>query len=325
MRNRSHSIPALVLVLLLLSPVPAHAANQVSLDQYRAHLLSLQALVESCSANPAACNPKSVGYDDQVALPGLGVGTNTNTFSARYDWLRTILHDAQDPKEKGRAALLKTAQARLSDSLHNASAPAPSGVNIKAARQSADKILSRDEFATVREPSLWDRIGAYIGRFLDRFFDHIANFGKRSPWIGPVLEFGILGLALLALIVWSMRALKRQRLAVRMEAQRQIEAWEEATRNWRALAEERAAAGDWREAVHCMYWASIAMLEGRRFWAPSRSRTPREYLRLLEPGSERWQLLRQQTSSFERIWYGLHQAVAQDYERAVRLHEGLRA
>ena len=101
--------------------------------------------------------------------------------------------------------------------------------------------------------------------------------------------------------------------------------WEEAARNWRSLAEEQASRGDWRDAVHCLYWASIAVLEGRNLWAANRSRTPREYVRLLEAGSSRWMLLRQQTQGFEHVWYGLNEAAHQDYERALELHEGLRA
>jgi hypothetical protein len=140
-----------------------------------------------------------------------------------------------------------------------------------------------------------------------------------------VIEWGLIGLVLIGLSVWAMRALQRQRLAVRVEAARQIEPWEEATRNWRSLAEEEAAHGEWRGAVHCLYWASIALLEGRRMWTPNRARTPREYVRLLEDGSPRRKLLQQQTQGFEHVWYGLYDAAKQDYERAVELHEGLRA
>ncbi len=153
----------------------------------------------------------------------------------------------------------------------------------------------------------------------------MARFGQRSPWIGPLLEWGLIALALVGLALWAMRALQRQRLAVRAEATRQIESWEDASRNWRSLAEEQAARHEWREAVHCIYWASIVMLEGRRFWSPNRSRTPREYVSLLETGSPRWNLLRQQTRGFERIWYGLNPAAEADYRQALELHEGLRS
>src|SRR5579875_1016640 len=149
MRKSSHSTAALFFWLIAFAPGPALAANQVSLDQYRAHLQSLQALVQSCSANPGLCNPKSVGNDDQVQLPGLGAGANTNFFQARYDWLRRILLSAHDPREKARASQLLSAEARLDESLHDAHRAASSRVDITAARQKADGILARREFETV--------------------------------------------------------------------------------------------------------------------------------------------------------------------------------
>jgi hypothetical protein len=121
-----------------------------------------------------------------------------------------------------------------------------------------------------------------------------------------------------------MRVLQRQRMKVRIEAGRQVEPWEEASRNWREQAAEQASQQNWREAVRCLYWASIVVLEGRRLWTPNRARTPREYLRLLEAGSQRWSLLRNQTRGFERIWYGLNPAAAADYQAALEVHEQLR-
>lgn len=325
MRRCSYLIAALILLLLLLSPHPARAAEQTSLDQYRTHIENLRALVQSCEAKAALCNVKAVGSNEQVRVPGMGVGANADSFSAHYDWLRQALRSARDPNEKGRASQLHSATARLDTALREVAGTSPDKTEIAAARLKANKILGRQEFATVREDSIWERLGARLGMLLDRFFNHIAQIGKRSPWIGPVIEWGLIGLVLVGLAVWALRVLQRQRLALRVEAERQIEIWEEAARNWRVLADERAAQGDWREAVHCMYWASIAMLEARRLWAPNRSRTPREYLRLVEEGSERWKLLRQQTYGFEHIWYGQHDALPQDFERAVKLHEGLRA
>jgi hypothetical protein len=90
-------------------------------------------------------------------------------------------------------------------------------------------------------------------------------------------------------------------------------------------AEEHAAGGRFRDAVHCLYWASIVTLEGRRLWQPDRARTPREYLRLLDPASATAPLLRRQTFSFETIWYGLRPAARPDYDSALELHRQLRA
>ncbi|MGD0369705.1 MAG: DUF4129 domain-containing protein, partial [Acidobacteriaceae bacterium] len=70
---------------------------------------------------------------------------------------------------------------------------------------------------------------------------------------------------------------------------------------------------------------SIATLEGRRLWQPDRARTPREYLRLLDPASPVSPLLRRQTFSFETIWYGLRPAARPDYDHALDLHRRLRS
>jgi hypothetical protein len=95
--------------------------------------------------------------------------------------------------------------------------------------------------------------------------------------------------------------------------------------NWMREAEDHAAAGRFRDAVHCLYWASIVALEGQRLWQPDRARTPREYLRLLDPTSATAPLLRRQTFSFETIWYGLRPAARLDYDSALELHRQLRA
>jgi hypothetical protein len=76
--------------------------------------------------------------------------------------------------------------------------------------------------------------------------------------------------------------------------------------------------------VHCLYWAAIVMLEGRRLWRANRARTPREYLPLLEAGSVRQRALGGLTRIFERIWYGLRPASRQDFERAQALLEELK-
>ncbi|MFZ0662688.1 MAG: DUF4129 domain-containing protein [Acidobacteriaceae bacterium] len=294
-----------------------------SLDQYRAHLEKLHVLVAGCAAKAAACAPNSVGADEQVQFEGLGVGANVNSFEAHYGWLRDTLRSAQKAGDKPRGDAMRAAEGRLDEALHEVATPERG--DIALARQKANAILGREEFATVREDSIWERMWAHVAQWLDKFFGGVARFGKRSPWIGPVMEWGLIGIALLGLVLWAMRALQRQRLSMRVEMVRQMEPWEEAARNWRTLAEEQAAQGAWREAVHCLYWASIAALEGRKCWTPNRSRTPREYVRLLEAGSARWKLLRQQTQGFEYVWYGLRDAARQDYERALALHEELRA
>jgi hypothetical protein len=91
-------------------------------------------------------------------------------------------------------------------------------------------------------------------------------------------------------------------------------------REWQQwLVDARAAAdrGDWRDAVHFTYWCAIAYLEARGSWRPDRTRTPREYVRLLPiAGSDR-ATLAELTAGFERVWYGTVDADAQSYDRAM--------
>ena len=312
------------LVAALAPALPAAAMQQATLAEYRSHLERMRTLIQACQASVPHCDPQQVGGDEEVSFQGLGSNANVDKFEAHYDWLRSTLKQAQNASDKNRELNLAIADTRIEEALRDTSTQSTANVNFVQARREADAILNHPEFATVEEHSIWERVAAKIFLWLDGLFGDVAKFGERSPWIGPVIEGGLIVLAFTALAVWAMRSFRRQRLAVKLENARQVEPWEEASRNWRRLAEEQAARGEWREAVHCLYWASIVMLEGRRFWAPNRSRTPREYVRLLETGSARWTLLQSQTRGFERIWYGLNAAAQEDYLSALKLHEQLR-
>lgn len=315
---------SLAFVSVLTFAPGARALEHSSIQQYEAHLQRLRVLADDCEARAEACDPAAVGDDEQVEIQGLGAKANADSFEARYDWLRDALEFARKTGDKERADKIWPAEARLDEALREASGGHPAQSDLSLARLRANAILGHPEFATVHEDSIWQRMLGRIFLWLDRIFGHVAQFGQHSPWIGPVMEWGLIGLVLVGLSLWAMRVLQRQRVAVHVEAAGRFEPFEEAARNWHDRAEEQAARGEWREAVHCLYWATIALLEGRKFWKSNRSRTPREYVRLLEVGSTRRKLLQQQTQVFERIWYGQNQAARQDYEEARELHDGLR-
>jgi len=88
---------------------------------------------------------------------------------------------------------------------------------------------------------------------------------------------------------------------------------------WLKDAQTSAAAGEWREAIHSVYWASISRLESGRVWPADRARTPREYLGLLRGSDPRKPTLTALTRSFERTWYGGREAAAADFNAAVHL------
>jgi hypothetical protein len=75
--------------------------------------------------------------------------------------------------------------------------------------------------------------------------------------------------------------------------------------------------------VRGYYWATIARFESRGQWPADYARTPREYLRLVEPGHPRHDDLRLLTGRFERCWYGADTATERDCDLARLLFERL--
>jgi hypothetical protein len=92
---------------------------------------------------------------------------------------------------------------------------------------------------------------------------------------------------------------------------------------WLADTRRAAAAGQWREAIHFVYWAAISRLESKRLWPADRARTPREYLSLVAAEDPRKPGLATLTRSFERTWYGGRAAGESDYVQAEQLADGL--
>jgi hypothetical protein len=233
------------------------------------------------------------------------------------------VHDVKTPD---REKLLQAADARLNeDAALAVGTTLQSGNEFQRVRKKTDEVLSRPEFQTMAQQSYIEREIAKFWQWVAEMFDGVSRFGKRSPWLVPLMEWGSITLAAAGLLAWLLRTIQRQRLAVRIESSAIAELWQKESDNWAELARTEAARQDWRAAVHCLYWATIVMMEGRKLWRQNRARTPREYLLLLEPGSRMQQSLRRLTQLFERIWYGLRPAAESDYASALILFEELRS
>ncbi|WP_263373719.1 DUF4129 domain-containing protein [Granulicella aggregans] len=292
-----------------------------TLEGYKAHLSLLSELVSACNQNPSVCDPAKVGGNDRVpARDGKAA------FEVHWSWLWDLILKAKDPKLADREKLLRAAGERLQEQMREAgvekSAPR---VDFKNARSSADKVLAASEFRRVTGNGLRDRLVAKFFDWFSRIFGGVSTFARGAPWLGPVIMYGFLLLAFAGLVVWIFRILDRQRLAVRMEPGAAITHSQETSRSWAKLAEAAAASGEWREAVHALYWASISELEARRVWRANNVRTPREYLRLVSPDAPQYRPLRALTRSLERIWYGFAPAVREDYDAALAVYEELRS
>jgi len=318
-------------IVLPASRYSAHAAQaghatvgeldlpQTSLPAYVNHLAALRSLAVACADHASACDPAKIGSDEHVTSAG------GSSFDVHYDWFSAVLSAAKSLPDEKRAALMTAAESHLDADLADAQSASASPA-FPAARNDANAILSGREFRTAdAQPSLRERVMAWLYGWLARLFGRVASFGSRSPWIGPLLEWGLGAIAAALLLVWAFRIARLQRVRIRPDSAREIEPSGERVLNWMREAEEHAARERFRDAIHCLYWASIATLEGRRLWQPDRARTPREYLRLVDPASSLALLLRRQTLSFETIWYGLRTAQRTDYDRALQLHQQLRS
>lgn len=300
------------------TPASAMPLKPATLAEYVDQAHQLQAVAAACAQKAAACVLPAAIPDQKVSLASGG------SFTARYQWFTAAVTAARAMPDAARSAEMRAAEQHLDADLADALASPAPAANFSHARKDADAILAGREFATADQQSLWDKIAEWVLTWIDDALGHVAAFSSRSPWIGSLIEWGLAALACALVLMWILRAVRRDRLRLGYEAGRQIEVTEERVLNWMREAEQRAAAGAFRDAVHCLYWASIATLEGRRFWHPDRARTPREYLRLLDSASAAAALLRRQTMAFENIWYGLRPAQQSDYEQALRLHQQLR-
>ncbi len=314
-------------LLLLACPAIARAAElmPVSPAQFRADVTRLQGVVAACTQSAAACDPAQVGADESVG------DTAKGGFVMHWQWLRDSLDHARTTKGN-RAATLNDASARLSEIAQEsepkaaAGADAGAGQSFGPARAAATAILARAEFQAAKEPTWWDRQKAKLWQWLAQFFDGVGRLGSAAPWLGRLLEWLLFTGAAVGLLFFLLRNVARQRLRVALGAGGvQATAWDRESTDWSRLAEEHAAVGQWRDAVHSLYWAAIVLLEARRAWRHNPARTPREYVRLLRAGSAQHKALRGLTQIFERVWYGLREAGAEEYARARGLYDQLAA
>jgi hypothetical protein len=289
----------------------------LSQGQYLTQIAQLESLIAACKASAPACNVESSVQDVTVDDGG-------HVFNIRRDWLRSALTDAKNANDADRAESMAKVSARLQGDAAEVSA-AGSAPSTADARSKADTILGRTEFRAVQENGYLQQQIATIAMFIDRLINGAARHLPHSPWLVLVIEWTLLGGAAVGLLIWAWRTTQQQRLALSTPSDAKQALWQKESDDWARRAETEASRGEWREAVHCLYWAAIVMLEGRRMWRANRARTPREYLPLLEAGSPRQTALGGLTRIFERIWYGLRPANRNDFERAQALLEELKA
>jgi Domain of unknown function (DUF4129) len=316
------------------------------MEEYRRHLVALKDLTQACAKarDLKTCDPTLVGLDDRVPA----VVPSSHDFRLiRYGWLRILFSRAEEPDQAQIAPdsgaltsrarkslrdappttsqLLVDAQARLGRDLaqaNRAAAPLPLYVE---ERDNMEQVLAGREFSNLQAATESDTALERFGNWLNRLFAKFDKLRARSAWVGQTLVWGFFGSIAVGL-AWGLLRVER-RWRIRLVPANAGPAPETVSARdwqlWLADAHKAAANGQWREAIHFLYWAAIARLESRRVWPADRARTPREYLALVAPDDPRQSGLASLTGSFERTWYGGREASESDYRRAEVLAAGL--
>jgi hypothetical protein len=325
---------------------PVGRWQDVSLEDYRKHLVFLEGLTQSCAQarDLKTCDPTLVGPDDRVPL---GNNPRAERRMVRYGWLRILFSHAEEPdkaqqapdsripaspaRDKTRAdapttsQLLLDAEKRLTRDLAQANIPSVPTPPHDLARETMKQVLAGREFQNLQQAKESDTALEKFGNWLNRVFARIDKWRAHSAWVARTITWGFFFAIGMGLIWTLLRMEKRWR--VRLIPLRERPAPEAASARdwqlWLADAHQAAASELWREALHFVYWASISRLEGKRLWPADRARTPREYLSLMAPNDPRRPGLSALTQSFELTWYGGRRTSESDYRRAEALASAL--
>jgi hypothetical protein len=266
------------------------------------------------------------------SLPsGWEISTAERSYTLSAESLRSLLSDAQKEKNPHKSAAKATEAAEWTFDLAsqiNAYAGAKTN-NGRSARPALERILSRREFGNVHGPTKWElfrqRINRWIGDLLLRFFQQVG----RHPMGAKVLFWLIVIAVVLWMAVTLFRYWSRRTTLEELQAPDSVafgRTWQE----WVQAAREAATRGDFREAIHSAYWAGISYLEVSEVVRKDRTRTPREYMRLVSTstqfvasGRKTREALSALTMTLEQVWYGRRAASNQDFANAMQNVEAL--
>jgi cell division protein FtsB len=309
--------------------VSPRSQGEMDLAIYRAELNRLSTAVEHLGSDL-----EKVESLRRSLLESWVVRTGETRYEVRMAWLDAALESyARDPAS--RDTRKKEVHARIQALLDHAAAleKITAETGGAPARTALENILKRPEFHAEAKETWWDRAQAAFWRWLGRILRNIFGRVRRIAPGGNVFIWVVIGIAFLLLVLAGRKMLLR---AARSESLRigtprpDGKTWNE----WAQEAIRAAAKGDYRQAMHAAYWAGVFRLADLGVWELSRSRTPREYLRLLEEhklplaaqpeaSGSRTAALASLTRRFEVTWYGYEAATEVDFREALSQLEAL--
>jgi hypothetical protein len=236
-------------------------------------------------------------------------------------WLRDGLVRI-NPKNKASGSQIEDLRKRILALKQLAESPALAGATSDDAENTLKRILERREFRPARPPGpleVWaDRMKTKVGEWIAGLLEGISRHPQAAKTIVWVLIIG--AVILLGVLLYRTLYVESRREELDLgEPLPPARSW----RDWLHDAMSAASQGDFRKAMRAAYWAGVMRLEEMGAWSPDRTRTPREYLRLLGVQDARRHPLGELTRRFEVTWYGYAQASSKDYAEALHHLEGL--
>jgi hypothetical protein len=246
------------------------------------------------------------------------VATDQREFDVSTEGLRRDVQRYEKENNAANAIAIRTRLQGLRSDLDGFEKPP---ADVSANRAALNSILARREFGDVEGPSWLDRLKQRLLGFILSFLERLIR-SAAIPTIGKFFVYGLMGLALAALVFVAYRSLwSSQDFDSAIPKDLPVSAKEWAI--WLAEARDAAAKGEWRDAIHLAYWAGISFLERQGMWKPDRARTPREYLRLLSSTSEHRETLTALTRTFELAWYANRGASERTFSQTLEQLEKL--
>lgn len=194
------------------------------------------------------------------------------------------------------------------------------------AKSRIESILARPEYASgPRGPNALTRLITDIYNWIRGLFPQRQSMDPgRAISVSRVVQFAIVGLALLLLLYVAANLLRRFKRTRKYKAPKKREARivlgerlepDQTSTNLLSEAEALARRGELRAAIRKGYIALLVELGDRKLISLAQHKTNRDYLRGLRDAPHIHSQMRGLTDSFERHWYGFVEANENDWQQ----------
>lgn len=323
-----------IIFLVLLSVAGSAAAS--TLDDYLRRVRSAQViskeLVDVVENKDTEMEEEKVAELRSLVPRSEKVDSSNGTIEVDNAWLAATLDElAAETKESNRLSLLWSIDQRLgaiSESVNELLLAEAAARSKDEDKQKLAEILQRPEYqkAQPKEESLFQKWWREFIDWLARVFprtspDAPSGVNYDSLKIGmQVIIFAIV-LGLIGFLLWRFAPLLSQRFRRREKSTRQDRVIlgekigaDESSADIFSDAERLAREGDHRGAIRKGYIALLCELGDRKIVRLARHKTNRDYLRDVRDRGELLQAMTGLTGNFERSWYGLRLAAAEDWD-----------